>query len=433
MNKNYFELTATEASLEIQSRNLTSESLVISCLERIAKREGLVRAWAWIDPDYALEQARAMDKIKPLSKIHGIPIGIKDVIDTYDMPTEYGSPIYKGNRPKIDAACVSLIREKGGVILGKTVSTEFATRKPNVTRNPHNILYTPGGSSSGSAAAVADFMVPIALGTQTAASIIRPSSFCGVYGYKPTFGLINRSGLKFLSESLDTIGIISRSVSDIALLTDSITGTNYSFDRISNASITRVGLYRTQWWDELDKDYQVRINDILNLISNSGIDVVDISLPDEFKLMYEAHKTISSYEFYRALTFERTHYKNLISDSLSDRLFQGEKITRQQYDHAKNLADQCRDFLGKEILNYNFIITPSVFGVPPKIISTGEPNFGVLWSLMQMPCINVPIGLGSKNLPLGIQVVSAINKDSDLLMYTLWMEKLIANKLEFKC
>jgi Asp-tRNA(Asn)/Glu-tRNA(Gln) amidotransferase A subunit family amidase len=209
-------LSATEASAAIAAGKLTSEALVADCLERIAKREEEVRAWVFIDPQLALKQARQCDREPPKSRLHGIPIGVKDVIDTCDMPTEYGSPIYRGHRPVCDAACVAQIRELGGVILGKTVSTEFATRHPNKTRNPRNLEHTPGGSSSGSAAAVAEGMVPIAFGTQTSSSIIRPAAFCGVIGYKPTFGLINRAGLKFLAESLDTIGTLTRTIPDAA-------------------------------------------------------------------------------------------------------------------------------------------------------------------------------------------------------------------------
>ena len=212
------ELSATEASARIAAGKLTSEALVAACIERIRSREKEVQAWAHFDPEAALGQARARDKAHPQSRLHGIPVGVKDVIDTHDMPTEYGSPIYRGHRPACDAACVAQVREAGGVILGKAVSTEFATRHPNKTRNPHNPEHTPGGSSQGSAAAVADRMVPIAFGTQTSSSIIRPAAYCGVVGYKPSFGLVNRAGLKFLSDSLDTIGVLTRTVPDAAMI-----------------------------------------------------------------------------------------------------------------------------------------------------------------------------------------------------------------------
>ena len=241
MNK----FSAAEAAAAIAAGKLKSEALVAACLERVAQREEQVRAWAYIDPEYALEQARSRDRERPKSRLHGIPVGVKDVIDTCDMPTEYGSPIYRGHRPACDAACVAQVRELGGVILGKTVSTEFATRHPNKTRNPRNPAHTPGGSSSGSAAAVADFMVPIAFGTQTSSSIVRPAAFCGVIGYKPTFNLINRAGLKFLSESMDTLGALVRTVPDAALIAEELSGmAPTSFDGVATLR-PRIGLCRT--------------------------------------------------------------------------------------------------------------------------------------------------------------------------------------------
>src|SRR3990170_2418583 len=217
-------LSATEVAARIAAGKLKSEALVAACLERVSQREADVQAWAAIDPGAALAQARARDQEPRRTRLHGIPVGVKDVFDTADLPTEYGSPIYRGNRTACDAACVAQVRELGGVILGKTVTTEFATRHPNKTRNPQNPRHTPGGSSQGSAAAVADCMVPIAFGTQTSSSIIRPAAFCGVIGYKPTFNLINRAGLKFLSESLDTIGTLTRTVADAALIIEELAG-----------------------------------------------------------------------------------------------------------------------------------------------------------------------------------------------------------------
>jgi amidase len=243
------QLSASDAAGLIAAGKLTSEALVRACLEQIARREDAVQAWAHLDPDAALAEARSRDRESPRTRLHGIPVGVKDVIDTHDMPTEYGSPIYRGNRPAADAACVAQVREAGGVILGKTVSTEFATRHPNKTRNPRNTAHTPGGSSSGSAAAVADGMVPIAFGTQTSSSVIRPASYCGVIGYKPTFNLLNRAGLKFLSESVDTLGLLTRTVPDCALLVETLTGmAPTSFEAVAHLK-PRIGFCRTPYWD----------------------------------------------------------------------------------------------------------------------------------------------------------------------------------------
>ena len=238
-------LTAAEAARRIAAGKLTSEALVTACLERIRERERDVQAWIHCDPDAALAQARAIDKARSRGPLAGVPVAFKDIIDTADLPTEYNSAIYRGHRPQTDAACVALVRAAGGVVLGKTVTTEFASRSPGPTRNPHNPKHTPGGSSSGSAAAVADFMAPLAFSTQTGGSTIRPASYCGIVGYKPTFGTINRAGVKPLAESLDTIGVMARTVEDCALLVHAVSGRSLPDFASQLASPPRIGLHRT--------------------------------------------------------------------------------------------------------------------------------------------------------------------------------------------
>ena len=238
-------LSAADAARQIAAGRMTSEQLVRACLDRIAAREGEVRAWAHCEPDAAIAQAREVDRAGARGVLGGVPVGFKDVIDTADMPSEYNSPIYRGHRPRADAACVALVRDAGGVVLGKTVTTEFAWRVPAQTRNPHNPGHTPGGSSSGSAAAVADFMAPLAFGTQTGGSTIRPAAFCGIVGYKPSFGTINRAGLKALAESLDTIGILARTVEDCALLAHAVSARPVPDFAAEAIRPPRVGLCRT--------------------------------------------------------------------------------------------------------------------------------------------------------------------------------------------
>src|SRR5499425_151666 len=241
------ELSCTEIVQDIAAGKFTAESVTRDCLERIKAREPTVQAWATIDPEHALAQARALDRGPPRGALHGVPIGVKDVIDTVDLPTEMGSPIYQGHRAACDAACVAVARAGGAVILGKTVTAEFAGMFPGPTTNPHNPAHTPGGSSSGSAAAVADFMVPAAFGTQTGGSVLRPAAFCGVVGYKPTFNLINRSGIKFAAESLDTIGLMARTIDDVELVTAVVVGKEPAPRTLSSAP--RLGLCRTPLWD----------------------------------------------------------------------------------------------------------------------------------------------------------------------------------------
>src|SRR5262252_3259810 len=226
------ELSCTDIVQGIAAGKFTAEAVTRDCLERTKAREDTVKAWATIDPEHALAQARALDRGPPRGALHGVPIGVKDVIDTVDLPTEMGSAIYKGNRAACDAACVAVARAAGAVILGKTISAEFAGMFPGPTANPHDPAHTPGGSSSGSAAAVADYMVPVALGTQTGGSVLRPASYCGVIGYKPTFNLINRAGIKFAAESLDTIGLLARTVDDVEFITAAIVNRTPRFGRM---------------------------------------------------------------------------------------------------------------------------------------------------------------------------------------------------------
>src|SRR5688572_957069 len=247
---NLFRLSASEAAAGIRAGKLTSEALVRSCLERIDSRESQVKAWVHLDRDFALAQARQCDKSATRGPIHGVPFAAKDIMDTADLPTEYGSPIYKGNRPAADAACVALSRAAGGVLLGKTVTTEFASRCPlGNTTNPHNPVHTPGGSSSGSAAAVGDLMVPLAFGTQTAGSVIRPAAFCGIVGYKPSFGTIPRAGVKMLCDSLDTVGTMARNIADAAFFAGVVAGRPELRDIAFPAAPPRFGFYRTPMWD----------------------------------------------------------------------------------------------------------------------------------------------------------------------------------------
>src|SRR5947207_5481665 len=261
------ELSITEIARGIAAGRFTAEAVVRDCLARIEAREPIVQAWATIDPELALAQARALDRGPNGGALHGVPIGVKDVIDTADLPTEMGSPIYKGHRPACDAACVAFSRAAGAVILGKTVTAEFAGMSPGPTTNPHNPAHTPGGSSSGSAAAVADNMVPAAFGTQTGGSVLRPAAYCGVVGYKPTFNLINRSGIKFAAESLDTIGVIARTIGDVELVTAAVIGKEPA--RRTMETAPRIGLCRTPLWDTAQPETKHAVEDAAKRLSGA--------------------------------------------------------------------------------------------------------------------------------------------------------------------
>ena len=312
-----------------------------ACLDRIAAREGEVHAWAHLDPEAALAAARAFDKSGKRGPLAGVPFGVKDIIDTFDMPTEWGTPIHKGRQPERDAACVALSRKAGGVLLGKTVTTEFANLHPGPTRNPHDLTRTPAGSSSGSAAAVADFMVPIAIGTQTTGSTIRPASFCGVFGYRPTYGEHRMHGVMEASGSLDTLGILSRSVADIALYRDVLLG--IPPEPMPTIARPHFALCRSHVWDQFEPVTRTLIEDAAHRLARAGARVTEFTLPAEFELLNDAHRSISSFEFARTFTWEIENHWNEISDTLrGGRLHDGLAGNFERYIEAKKLADECR-------------------------------------------------------------------------------------------
>ena len=420
-------LTATEAAARIAAGKLKSEALVAACIERILEREQEVQAWAHFDVELALAQARARDKEAPRTRLHGIPVGVKDVIDTADLPTEYGSPIYGGHRPASDAACVAQVRELGGVILGKTVSTEFATRHPNKTRNPRNTAHTPGGSSSGSAAAVADDMVPVAFGTQTSSSIIRPAAYCGVVGYKPTVNLVNRAGMKPLSDSLDTIGVLARTVPDAALVTEELSGSPAApFGEVAGLK-PRIGFCRTPYWSKADRPTQAALEGALPRLARAGAQVAEVALDDEFADLAEAQIKVSAFEFYRALAYERTRFPERISESLMGRLLAGGRVTRTQYEEAQAMARRCRARLGDIYRDHDVLLAPSATGEAPKgLESTGDPLFGLMWTLMLGPAVTLPVFTGPSGLPIGAQITGPRGKDAPTLVCAEWVCRALA-------
>ncbi len=399
----------------------TSEALVTACLERIAERDETVRAWAFIDRAAALAQARALDRMPRRSRLHGAPFGIKDIIDTADLPTEYNSPIYRGHRPQADAACVTLLRQAGCVILGKTVTTEFANNHPSQTRNPHDSARTPGGSSSGSAAAVADFMVPLALGTQTGGSVIRPAAYCGTFAIKPSFGAINRAGTKFLAESLDTIGIFARRAGELALAMEVLTGR-------STASISgnpRIGLCRTPRWSLADPAVQATVEEAARSLARAGAQVRDFELPPGSVDLFDRHKVIMGYETARALGWEYWNHREQLSTTLRARLDEGWKVPRADYDAMREHARRLRRRLAGELREVDFLLTPSAPSeAPASLESTGDPVFNRAWTLLGVPCVTIPHGKGPHGLPLAVQLVGAHEADMPLLAWAEWVAKL---------
>jgi Asp-tRNA(Asn)/Glu-tRNA(Gln) amidotransferase A subunit family amidase len=418
---NLNELSASEAAKAIATKEITSEALVTACLDRIKEREPDVEAWAYIDPDAALAEARARDKVAPLGPLHGVPIGFKDIIDTHDMPTAYGSDIYPGFRPNGDASCVAVARAAGAVVLGKTVTTEFAFVNPGKTRNPHNPAHTPGGSSSGSAAGVADFMVPLALGTQTGGSVIRPASFCGVVGYKPTYGQLNYAGTKVLAASLDTLGVMARQVADLALLRAGLLGAPATVATLE--SPPRLGLCRTPWWDHADPATHTAVQGAADTATGAGANVRDVTLPPSFAALADANQTIMFYEGRRSLAHEFNHHADRLSPRLIEKIPADLDISFDDYRAAILCAQQCRQELNGVLDGLDALIVPSAVGEAPLgLESTGDATFNRPWTTIGAPCVTLPGNRGANGLPVGVQVIGLPHGDEALLSAAAWLE-----------
>jgi Asp-tRNA(Asn)/Glu-tRNA(Gln) amidotransferase A subunit family amidase len=417
-------LTATEAARAIDRATLTCTALVEACLARIEAREGDVRAWAHIEPEKALAQARERDRYPAGGVMRGLPIGIKDVIDTVDLPTQYGSPVYRDHIASWDAACVALLKEAGAVILGKTETTEFALRHPSSTRNPRNLAHTPGGSSSGSAAAVADFMVPLALGTQTTGSTIRPGSYCGVVAFKPTFGAINRTGLKPLSDSQDTIGVFGRTIEDVALLVETIGECESLVSALEEDMRPRIGFCRTPQWDSAEESIKAALEDAATRLARAGALITEIRLPPEFGTLEETQEVIADYEIRRALTYERLAFSESLSDTLRKRLAKAQNYDRARYQAAQRHAALCRTMLSDVFGETDAILAPSAPGEAPEgHDTTGTPIFNQLWQVLHLPSVNVPALTGPRGLPIGVQIASASHQDGRALYCAEWVRR----------
>jgi Asp-tRNA(Asn)/Glu-tRNA(Gln) amidotransferase A subunit family amidase len=423
-------LTAAEGAARIAKGEITSEALVSACLDRIAALEPQVQAWAFLDRERALEQAKAADAArrsgKGIGPLHGVPVGIKDIIDTADMPTENGSAFYKGRQPERDATCIAALRSAGAVILGKTVTTELATHVPSRTRNPRNLEHTPGGSSAGSAAAVACEMVPLALGTQTKGSVIRPASFCGIYGFKPTFGTIPRTGVLAQALSLDTVGVYGRSIEDVALIAD-VLSTYDDRDAASFAgSRGRIrptamedwslppmfAFVKTDAWDSADASTHEAYGELVEQLGNQAH---EISIDTTCKRATDACKILQDVEL--ALHFgpilDRAPDK--ISKSLGEQIEEGRRVRAVDYAAALEARKDYLDTLEEVFLDYGTILTPPARGVAPKgFASTGDPIFCGLWTYLGVPAVTLPL-LEVDGLPLGVQLVGRPRDDARLL------------------
>jgi Asp-tRNA(Asn)/Glu-tRNA(Gln) amidotransferase A subunit family amidase len=409
------ELSAVELRAAIAKGDATCEDVARACLERVAAREKVVHAWVYIDPDAILAEARRLDAASKRGPLHGVPIGVKDVIDTYDMPTQMGSPIYRGYRPAADASCVALLRAAGALILGKTVTCEFAGVTAGETTNPHDVSRTPGGSSSGSAAAVADYMVPLAFGTQTGGSIQRPASYCGIVGYKPTYGLINTAGLKPAAVSLDTLGLMARSVDDIALAMRLLTNDGETAQLPKDIKL-RIGVCRTSLWDTAEEATRHALSDAAERLRSRGDQVDEISLPEQFGALSSTREVINDYERARAMAHEWQHARGSISEGLAKSIMRGFEIPAARYVEALALIEECRRMLVPIFEHYDVLLAPAVTGEAPLGLAyTGHHGFQSIWTQLRVPTVGLPTHQGPSGLPVSVQLVGPAHADQRLI------------------
>lgn len=420
-------LSALDLARKVEAGAITPAGVMALCAEAIAAREAEIGAFAAVDPERTRTRAEAAGPALTASPLRGLPVGVKDIFDTADMPTGYGSPIYAGHRPAADSALVSMVRRAGGLVLGKTVTTQFAFMDPGDTRNPHDPDHTPGGSSSGSAAAVAAGMLPVAIGTQTGGSVVRPGAYCGVAAYKPSYRLLPMVGCKCFSWSLDTAGLFAARIADVAFAAAALTGRDLRVDRAAPAA-PRIGLARTHVWPEASPAMQAAVERAARLAEAAGATVREVTLPPVFEDAFRAHATIQDHEAARALAFEYDQHRDRLGPQLRAHLAAAADIPPEAYDDARRIAKRARHALADLMAEVDVLLTPSAPGAAPRGLgSTGQSIFNRLWTLMGTPCINVPGLFDESGLPLGVQVVGRFGRDRAALEAALFVERALAS------
>jgi Asp-tRNA(Asn)/Glu-tRNA(Gln) amidotransferase A subunit family amidase len=437
-------MSATRLAAEIRNGVITSEQVVKACLNRIASLEETVQAWAFLDPDYALEEARAADRLqkegKPLGPLHGVPVGIKDIFDTADMPTENGTILHAGRQPTEDATVVRLLRSAGAVILGKTVTTELAVYAPGKTRNPHNSNHTPGGSSSGSAASVAAYMVPLAVGTQTNGSVIRPASYCGVIGFKPTHGTISRYGVLHQSWHLDQVGVFGRTIEDVALISEALMifdSCDLSMKPQARPHLQelalqvppmapRIAFVKSPVWHQTEEDTGVKF---FELVDRLGGYIQEIELPAIFDEAVELHRVLMEADLALSFTIEYERGRSQLSGILREMIERGQKVLATEYNSALGKVPVLNGALEDLFRHYDAILTPATAGQAPQgLQSTGSPIFCTLWTLCGAPAVSLPLLKGVTGLPMGVQLVGQKGNDGRLLRMANWLIKYLEER-----
>jgi Asp-tRNA(Asn)/Glu-tRNA(Gln) amidotransferase A subunit family amidase len=435
-------LTALQARRLLDEGKITALELIEACLARIAADEPRVQAWASLDPEFARAQARRCDEARrhgrPQGPLHGIPVGVKDIIDTRDLPTQNGTVLHAGRRPARDAAVVERLRAAGAVIMGKTVTTELAVYHPGKTRNPHDPERTPGGSSSGSAAAVAARMVPLAVGSQTNGSVIRPGSYCGVYAFKPSFGLISRFGVLAQSRPLDHIGVFARSIEDLALIAEALAG----FDardadtrleappRLLKVAtedwpvVPDLAFAKTPVWDQAEEDLRAAFAELAEAL---GTRLIEVDLPEAFTAAHGLHGLIMAVDLARSFAREYERGRDQLSERLRGIIEEGRRALAIDYARARDVVPALREALDPLFARYDMIVTPATTGQAPSgLASTGSPAFCTIWTLLGLPAVSLPLLTGADGMPIGVQLVGRFGDDARVLRTARWLVATIA-------
>ncbi|MBM3732195.1 MAG: amidase [Acidimicrobiia bacterium] len=439
-----YELTLAQAAFEVREGRLRSTELVRSCLDRIAAADKGVQAWRHLDPEHAMRQAEELDSRRArgqaVGRLHGVPVGIKDLFDTADYPAEYGSPIYAGHTPRRDAACVARLRAAGAVILGKTVTTEFAYFFPGKTRNPHDPKRTPGGSSSGSAAAVAAMMVPGTIGTQTNGSVIRPASYCGVVGFKPTHGLIPRTGAFLLSRTLDHVGTFARTIEDAALLAEIMAGHDeddpdtrlvatppLAQTAAENPPLPpRFAFVKTPVCNQAEPTTHAAFAEVVNALGDA---TGEVELPTIAREIVAMHQIVMDVEMARNLHREYEKARDKLSRQMRELLERGHKHLAFDYRRAVDMIEPINAKVDAVFDEYDAILTPATTGeAPVGLDATGSPVFCTIWTYLGLPAVTLPLLTGPNGLPVGIQLVGRRGNDARLLRTARWLAATLSGK-----
>ncbi len=421
-------LSAVEAARRMRAGTLSATGLMEALLDRIAAREPVVRAFAWLDPALARRAAARADAAAQAGRapgpLRGLAFGVKDVLDTADMPSQYGSAVWAGHRPRADAAAVALARRAGAIAIGKTVTTEFATRHPGPTTNPHNPAHTPGGSSSGSAAGAAAGFFHAGYGTQTAGSIIRPAAYCGAVGFKPSFGTLHRAGMKVMSESLDTIGVIARTVGDCALFMAGATGQDLGDPEAKPGRAPRLALCFGPTEEQASPETRALVERAAAAAGRAGAQVTPLALPEAVVAGLAVHPVVMNGESSEALAWEIDHAAAQLSPILRENMAKGRAHGPAAVAAGRAAFAAARAAFADAIAPFDAILTPSAPGEAPEGLGwTGDPAFNSLWTLLHVPCVTVPAGTGPKGMPLGVQIVTGYGQDREALAWAEWVRQ----------